>query len=105
TSGQVWLHYPADWMPLYESFRSDVRVWTPDEGSIVAWLLLFVWTERMLAALAIRRSDRMILAAVVALAALAWGWMLVALLLANLFLSVLLVLPWIRSRKWNVAAW
>lgn len=100
TTGTVSLHYPAEWTPIYESFLSDARVFTPEGEVVVAWLLLFFWTERMLAALGLQKARRIVLAVWLALAALAWGWALAAVLLGDLAVTVIVLIPWLRARKW-----
>jgi hypothetical protein len=103
TNGEVWLRYPADWFPVYESFLSEARLWTPDAGTIVAWVLLLLWTERVLAALGLPRRSRLVLAALLAVASLAWGWALLLLVLGDLAVSALVVWPWIRARGFGGA--
>jgi hypothetical protein len=97
--GEVWLRYPAEWFPIYESFLSEANIWTPDAGMVIAFLLFFVWTERVLAGLGLQsRTPRFVLAAALVLAGLAWGWALLVLIAADIVVSVVVAWPWIRAR-------
>ena len=67
TTTSVQLSYPRQWVPLFESFASRGRVWTPDGGPLALFLFLAIWIERILAWLGARR--RFLLALLIALAA------------------------------------
>jgi hypothetical protein len=98
TKGNVILRYPADWYPLYESFLSETRVWTPDAGEILGGLFFFVWTERVLLALGLRLRRRLLLAAALTLAVMSWGWALAVVLVADIVVTAVVVWPAIRRR-------
>lgn len=99
TRGDVVLRYPADWFPIYESFLSEAKVWTSDAAMVMAGLLFVLWTERLLAALGLTRTRRVVLAVALTLAGLAWGWALFALIIADIAISGIVVWPWIRQRR------
>lgn len=63
------LTYPEQWVPLYESFAAKARVWSPDGGQIVVFLMLAVWIERLLAWLGYAIRRRLVIALLTALAA------------------------------------
>jgi hypothetical protein len=69
TQTTVTLSYPAQWVPLFEKFASRARVWTPDVGDVLLFLLIAVWFERLLAWLAMPAPHRLVIALLAALAA------------------------------------
>jgi hypothetical protein len=70
TETHVYLNYPARWIPLYETFASRARVWTPEVGQILLFVLLAVWIERLLWWLGFDLRRRALIAIVTALAAM-----------------------------------
>ncbi len=68
TRTTVSLLYPAQWVPLYESFASDAKVWTPDGGGVFLFLLIALWLERLLAWLGMSPARRFVIAFLAALA-------------------------------------
>jgi hypothetical protein len=99
SSGQVQIRYPAEWFPVYEAFLSEGRFWTPDADLVLGAALLLAWTERVLALLGAGRRRRWPLAAALVLAALAWGWALLALCLADAAVTLAWVASWVRRRR------
>jgi hypothetical protein len=89
TRGHVRLRYPDEWFPIYESFLSESRIWSPDALTVLGWLVLFAWTERLLAALGMGVRRRLVLAGALALAGVALGWALIALIAADLTASAI----------------
>ena len=69
TNTNLQLSYPAQWMPLYESFASRARIWTPQASEIFWFVLLAIWIERLLAWLGMSVARRVTIALLFALAA------------------------------------
>jgi len=69
TSTRVEVRYPQDWVPLYEGFLSEGRLWAPDGGEVVGWALLAFWAERVGLLLGLGLRRRLVIAMVTALAA------------------------------------
>jgi len=69
TQTTVVLSYPEQWVPLLEKFGSRARVWTPDAGDVLLFLLIVVWLERLLAWLAVPAPHRFVISLLAALAA------------------------------------
>lgn len=68
TRTNVVLLYPAQWVPLYESFASRARIWTPAAGDVFLFLALALWLERLLAWLGMPARHRLVIAVLAALA-------------------------------------
>lgn len=98
----IQLRYEAQWVPLYEEFTPDLRMPGLGLGEILGFLVLLVLTERVLAALSVRREHRLLLALLLATGAMTGGWWLALLLTADLAVCGLLVLPWLIGRKWSI---
>lgn len=94
TNTHLQLSYPERWIPLYESFASRARVWTPDAGEILLFVLLALWIERLLSWLGLELGRRVLIASVTAIAAT----------LVTAFLSLVLIVfgaltvAWILSQ-------
>jgi len=98
----IQLRYEAQWVPLYEEFTPELRLPGLSVGEVLGFLLLLGLTERVLAALAVGRSQRVVLALLLALGAMTSAWWMALLCSADLAACGLLVLPWLLGRKWNV---
>lgn len=98
----IQLRYEAQWVPLYEEFTPELRLPGLSVGEVLGFLLLLGLTERVLAALAVGRSQRVVLALLLALGAMTSTWWMALLCSADLAACGLLVLPWLLGRKWNV---
>jgi hypothetical protein len=70
TQTHLHLTYPARWIPLYETFASRARVWTPGAGQILLFVSLLLWIERLLSWLGWNLRPRMLIAILTALAAM-----------------------------------
>jgi hypothetical protein len=103
TRTQVELRYPHDWLPLYESFASRSRVWTPSAGELLSWLLLCAWSTRVLALLGLERRARWRLAVLASLAAYAWDPAALLAWGACLVLTLAWGLGRLRGRAWSLA--
>jgi len=68
TDTSVLLRYPAHWLPLWESFATEAKVWRPDLDTLLEFLLLALWLERVLAFLAIGGRTRIAIALLLAYA-------------------------------------
>jgi hypothetical protein len=69
TDTTLLLIYPAQWVPLYESFAAKARIWSPDGGQILLFVVLALWIERLLAWLGYTVRRRLTIAVATALAA------------------------------------
>ena len=98
----VQLRYEEQWVPLYEEFTPEIRLPGFSPLELIGLLVLMLITERVLAALGLRRDYRLGLALLLSAGALTSGWALALLSSADLLGCGLLVLPWLLSRKWNL---
>jgi len=69
TDTNVQLRYPEHWLPLWESFATEAKVWRPDVDTLLAFLLLALWMERVLAFLAVEGRKRVAIALLLSYAA------------------------------------
>lgn len=103
TRTQVELRYPQDWLPLYEAFAARSRLWRPDVGDLVLCLLAGLWSQRVLALLALASRPRRLLALLAALAAYAWEPAALLVFGACLVVTSLWGLAVLRGRAWGLA--
>jgi len=68
TDTNVLLRYPEHWLPLWESFATEGKVWRPEFDTLLEFLLLALWLERVLAFLAIEGRKRVAIALMLAYA-------------------------------------
>ncbi|MCU0241553.1 MAG: hypothetical protein MUF51_03915 [Vicinamibacteria bacterium] len=87
TQARIEVRFPAEWYPLYWSFLAEPAAWTPSGEQIFGFLALFFWTERALSFLALRLRQRAALAGLLALTALMWGEVTLALVLADIAIT------------------
>jgi hypothetical protein len=99
TRAAVEVRYPQEWYPIAWSFMGQPSVWAPESGQVIGWLILFVWSERVLAFLGWPMRRRVALAALLALAAVAWGEVALALVAADLAASILRAWSWMRRAR------
>ena len=102
SSARIELRYGREWVPLYEEFAPELRVPIFDVGLMVGLLVLFLWTERLLALSGATRRYRIGVALLLGLSALTSGWWLVLLCASNLTLSGVLLGPLLSHRKWTL---
>lgn len=93
TTTRVRLTYPEQWLPLYQSFASRARIWTPEPGQLFTFFLLSMWVERSFAWLGLARR-RFAVALLIALAAMLVKSFLFVVIVAFGALTVL----WIITR-------
>ncbi|MCU1229763.1 MAG: hypothetical protein JWO97_2647 [Acidobacteria bacterium] len=98
----VEIGYPRQWTPLVETFASRVKLGTPEASTMIVFLILALWFERLLARFAVTIKRRVALAITLALAtAFAEPFFYVAVLAAALA-SIIVLSP--RSpERWNFA--
>jgi len=101
SSASVELRYGREWVPLYEEFAPELRLSAIDLGSLIGLLLLFIWSERLLALLGVRRGYRFGAGGLLSFAALTSPWWLTLLCAGDLSLTILLSFLWLLRRKWN----
>jgi hypothetical protein len=100
----VELRFGQEWLPLYVELAPELRLPFLDLGSLLALLLLFLWSERLLALLSLRLRHRLLIASGLSLSALLVSWVLVLLIVANLALSIALSVVWLSRRRFTVWA-
>jgi len=69
TNTNVQLRYPAHWLPLWQSFATEGIVWRPEPGTLIAFFLLALWIERVLAFLDMTKKARVATGLLLAFAA------------------------------------
>lgn len=105
SQGVVELRYEQKWQPLFESMPPEPRFPSLGIGLLLGLLLLFVVTERLLAAFAVQRGARIAAAVLLTGAAYSSGLWLGLLLGAELGLALLLLVPWVLEHRpsfWTV---
>lgn len=103
--GVVELRYEQKWQPLFESMPPEPRFPAFGIGLLLGLLLLFVVTERLLAAFSVPRGSRIAAAILLTGAAYSSGLWLGLLLGAELVLGLLLLVPWVLENRpsfWTV---
>jgi len=60
TYTNVTIRYPDHWIPLWQSFATRGTTWRPETAAMVAFLLLTLWLERVLAFVNARVRTRVI---------------------------------------------
>ena len=88
TQTTVVLSYPAQWVPLFEKFASRARVWTPDAGAVILFVVILVWGERLLAWLVMPAPRRLVIALLAALASSLVSAFLVLVIVACVALTI-----------------
>jgi hypothetical protein len=84
----VTMSYPAEWIPLYEGFSRTSILWTPEIGTILLFLILAIWIERVLSWLSVSLPFRMTIAFAGALAATIVATFLLVVIVACAALTV-----------------
>jgi hypothetical protein len=98
----VEIGYPRQWTPLAETFASRVKLGTPEASTMIVFLILALWFERLLARFTVTIKRRFALAITLALAAaFAEPFFYVAVLAAAL--ATIIVLSPRESQRWNFA--
>jgi hypothetical protein len=62
TYTNVTVRYPDHWIPLWQSFATRGTTWRPETTATIAFLLLMLWIERVLAFVNVRARARVIAA-------------------------------------------
>jgi hypothetical protein len=101
TSLLVTINYPRQWYPLFQSFSTRTRVWVPSSGMTTVFLVLLLWTERVLAFLGLPRRQRWTLAVSLALAASGFDLFAILLGIADALLSIAWLVPQLKREKWT----
>ncbi|HEY4642227.1 MAG TPA: hypothetical protein VII75_12845, partial [Thermoanaerobaculia bacterium] len=68
TNTHVELRYPAHWLPLWQSFATQVWFWKPQARTFFTFVLFAIWLERSLFFLRVPLRRRAIIAALLAYA-------------------------------------
>ena len=66
----VTLRYPEHWLPLWQSFATRTTTWHPEPDSLLVFLFLALWVERVLAYLSMKLRGRIIASLLLAFASL-----------------------------------
>lgn len=93
TYTSVQLRYPAHWLPIWQSFATQGSLWRPETNSLLLFLLLAIWLERVLAFLTLKTAPRVAVALLLAFASMIvptilWLTVLAALAATIAWLSV-----------------
>jgi hypothetical protein len=95
TYTNVNLRYPEHWIPLWQSFATRGTTWRPETASMIAFLLLTLWLERVLAFVNVGVRTR-----VVAALALAFVSMVIPIVLWILILGCgALTFLWLAAQR------
>ncbi|MBV8546913.1 MAG: hypothetical protein JO093_24130 [Acidobacteria bacterium] len=70
TYTNVTVRYPEHWIPVWQSFATRGTTWRPETESMIAFLLLTLWLERVLAFVNLRVRTRVIAALFLAFASM-----------------------------------
>jgi hypothetical protein len=70
TYTNVTVRYPDHWIPLWQSFATRGTTWRPETSAMIAFILLTLWIERVLAFINVRVRTRVIAALILAFVAL-----------------------------------
>ena len=95
----VQLRYPEHWLPLWQSFATRAKLWHPDMPSLLAFLLLALWLERLLAFLKMTPRARAAAALLLSFAAMVISTLLWLLIVAASILTLL----WLASQRPKVS--
>jgi hypothetical protein len=96
----VVIGYPRQWTPLAESFASRVKVGGPETSTMIVFLILAFWFERLMARFGVAIKRRVALAIALALAAsFAEPFFYVAVLAATL--ATIVVISPLPPDGWN----
>jgi hypothetical protein len=70
TYTNVTIRYPDHWIPLWQSFATRGTTWRPDTAAMIAFIVLTLWLERVLAFVKVRVRARVIAAVFLAFASM-----------------------------------
>lgn len=93
TNTDLTLVYPAQWVPLFESFAAHANIWSPDLAQVLLFLGIALWIERLLAWLGMPMTRRFVIACTLSLAASIVLTLLVVVVLGASALTI----AWIAS--------
>jgi hypothetical protein len=103
TYTSVSLRYPEHWVPLWQSFATQATTWTPEAADLIVFLLLALWSERVLALLSMGPRRRIAAALLTAFAASVIPLMLWAVILGCGFLTLIWIVSQRAKIRWT--AW
>jgi hypothetical protein len=101
TSLLAQINYPRQWMPVVESFSTRVRFWRPSTELLLLFFALLIWTERVLAYLAVPWRQRVTIALFVAAAAAAFDFFAMLVALADGAMTIGWLIPQLKRAKWT----
>lgn len=99
TYTSVQLRYPEHWLPLWQSFATQGSLWRPETDSLLLFLLVVLWLERVLAFLTVKSVARVSVALLLSFASMIVPTVLWITVLAALATSV----AWftVARRSWS----
>jgi hypothetical protein len=97
----VTINYPRQWFPLVESFSTRTKVWRPSGLMMLAFLALFLWSERVLAWLRVPLRRRLAIAVACAAASLAFDTYAILVMIGAGLLSIAWLAQHLRREKWT----
>jgi len=97
----ITINYPRQWFPLVESFSTRTKIWRPSGMMMLAFLALFLWSERVLAWLHVALRRRLAIAVACAAASLAFDTFAILLMIGAGLLSVSWLAQHFRREKWT----
>jgi hypothetical protein len=99
TNTHVTVRYPDHWLPLWQSFATEAKVWRPEGSELLAFLLLALWIERVLAFLDVRGRARIAIALLLAFA----GGIVPTVLWISVLGCAFITLVWLAANrpKWT----
>jgi hypothetical protein len=102
TSLTATINYPRRWYPLLQSFSTRTKFWSPPAEMIFIFLVLLIWTERLLAWLEIPRRRRLTIALLLAAASVTFDLIAGLVVLGDGFLTITWLMPRIKknSGRW-----
>jgi hypothetical protein len=89
TETTIGLRYPREWVPLFERFQSDSRLWDPGAERIFWTIVLAFWTGLVLHLLGVATRRTILLALCSGVALFAAEWALWAIIAADLAITAL----------------
>lgn len=101
TSLLVAINYPRQWVPLVQSFSTNTRFWMPSTGLATIFVVMLLWTERVLAFLGLPRRQCWTLALSLAAASAAFDAFAIVLGIVNALPSIAWLVAHLKREKWT----
>jgi len=95
TNTHVEVRYPKHWLPLWQSFATQIWFWKPGPETFLSFVFFALWIERVLTFLTVPLRRRLIIAALLAFAA----GIIPTVLWIVVVLCVALTATWLASNR------